>query len=85
MVLNILKDRKNNKDLYVFIHIVITFQDFVKVLRKQEVYCGTFPVPLKTNLIGYWFEGITVCACLIRITTIPQLQTIHAERLYSCK
>ena len=50
------------EDLYVF-HIVsaqhthhpIHFSGFRKVLRKQEVYGGTFPIeliclPLKTNL-----------------------------------
>ena len=37
--------------------------------------------PLKTNLMRYLFERITFCACLIRIRTIPQLRTIHAERV----
>ena len=72
------------EDLYVFPYSN-RFLRFREVLRKQEVYGGTFPIPLKTNLMGYWFERITICTCLIRIRTIPQLQTIHAERLYGCK
>ena len=32
------------------------FLGFREVLRKQEAYGGTFPIPLKTNLMGYWFE-----------------------------
>ena len=51
----------------MFFHIVIVFLGFREVLGKQEVYRGTFPIPLKTNLMGYWFERITFCACLIRI------------------
>ena len=67
------------EDPYVFPYSN-SFLGFREVLRKQEVYHGTFPIPFKVNLIGYWFEQITVCACLIRIRTIPQLQTIHAEQ-----
>ena len=66
------------EDLYVFPYSDC-FMRFREVLRKQEVYHGAFPIPLKANLIGNWFERITVCACLIRIRTIPELQTIHAE------
>ena len=58
---------------------------FGEVLRKQEVYGGTFPIPLKTNLMGYWLERTTFCPCLIWVRTIPQLRTIHAEHLYGCK
>ena len=71
------------EDLYVF-PCSNRFLGFREVLRKQEVYHRTFPIPLKANLIGYWFERITVCECLIWIRTVPQLQTIHAERLCGC-
>ena len=72
------------EDLYVFSYSN-HFLGFREILRKQEVYGETFPIPLETNLMGYWFERIMFCACLIRIRTIPQLRTIHAERLYGCK
>ena len=72
------------EDLYVFSYSN-RLLGFREVLKKQEVYHGTFPIPLKANLIGYWFQRITVCACLIRTETIPELQTIHVEQLYGCK
>ena len=43
------------EDLYAFSYSN-RFSGFYEVLRKQEVYVGTFPIPLNTNLIGYWFE-----------------------------
>ena len=60
------------EDLYVFSYSD-RFLGFREVLRKQEVYGGTFPIPLETNLMEYWFDRITFCTCLIRIRTIPQL------------
>ena len=51
----ILKDYKNSSiyslwlfstvwKIYMFLHIVIIFLGFCEVLRKQDVYGGTFPI-----------------------------------------
>ena len=56
-MLNILTDHKNEtyllhsmEDLYDFSYRN-HFSGFREVLRKQEVYGGTFPIPFKTNYV----------------------------------
>ena len=48
IMLNILKDHKMT-EIYMFYSYRNHFSGFREVLRKQEVYSGTFPIPLKTN------------------------------------
>ena len=59
------------EDLYVFFHIVIVFLGFCEVLRKQGVFGGTFPIPLKTckcdARVDWCFTDVRIWASLGRV------------------
>ena len=67
--------------LYHFINITKQINFSSKVYSKSLLKVGL----LKGSVVYSLILNYQFCACVMRVSSIPQLQIIHEERLYGYK